>query len=192
MYVDNDPLVLTDARALLASSPQGATAYIDVDLYDPARILGEAAQTLDFGKPVALMLMGILGHVESDDEARSIIERLMSVFPAGSYVAMYDGGDTDPDVVEATRIWNVSANPKYHLRSPVRLAALLSGLEMVDPGVASVTRWKPDAEAPAQPEIAQFAAVALRRSVRMCDGDDDIVEFADGVHVQPGGVRGRG
>jgi hypothetical protein len=162
VYVDNDPLVLTHARALLTSSPEGATAYIDADLHDPTRILDEAARTLDFAKPVALMLMGILGHVESDDEARSIVGRLMAAFPSGSYLAMYDGGDTKPDVVEATRIWNVSANPKYHLRSPSRIAALLGDVELVDPGVVSVTRWKPDVEALEQPDIPQFAAVARK------------------------------
>jgi hypothetical protein len=162
VYVDNDPLVLTHARALLTSSPEGATAYIDADLRDPARILDEAARTLDFGKPVALMLMGILGHVESDDEARAIVDRLMAAFPSGSYLAMYDGGDTEPAVVEAARIWNLSANPKYHLRSPARIAGLLGDLELVDPGVVSVTRWKPDAVALEQPDIAQFAVVGRK------------------------------
>jgi hypothetical protein len=162
VYVDNDPLVLTHARALLTSSPEGATAYIDADLRDPARILEEAARTLDFGKPVALMLMGILGHVESDDEARAIVDRLMAAFPSGSYLAMYDGGDTEPAVVEAARIWNLSANPKYHLRSPARIAGLLGDLELVDPGVVSVTRWKPDAVALEQPDIAQFAVVGRK------------------------------
>ncbi|MDY7090658.1 MAG: SAM-dependent methyltransferase [Actinomycetota bacterium] len=162
VYVDNDPLVLTHARALLTSSPEGVTNYVDADLRDPEKILTAASETLDFDKPVALMLMGILGHIENDDEAKSIIDRFLSKLAPGSYLAMYDGSDTDPDVVEATRIWNVSANPKYHLRSPERIAGLFQGLELVEPGVVPVTRWKPDAEAAAAPAIAQYCAVGRK------------------------------
>src|SRR6266511_2626103 len=85
VYVDNDPLVLVHARALLTSSPEGVTDYVDADLHDPDKILQEAARTLDFTKPVALMLMGILGHVKDDEEVRSIIKRLMDAMPSGSY-----------------------------------------------------------------------------------------------------------
>jgi hypothetical protein len=161
VYVDNDPLVLAHARALLTSSDEGATDYIDADLRAAPAILAEAGKTLDFSKPVALILMGILGHVESDDEARSVIHSFLSQMPSGSYVAMYDGSDTSPAVTEATRIWNLSANPKYHLRSPERIAALLDGLELVDPGVVSVTAWKPEAGAQSE-EIDQYCAVARK------------------------------
>jgi hypothetical protein len=162
VYVDNDPLVLTHARALLTSSPEGATDYLEADLRNPATILESAAATLDLSQPVALMLMGVLGHVESDDEAKSIIDRIMAELPSGSHLAMYDGSDTNPDVVEATRIWNVSANPKYHLRSPERIAGLFAGLELVEPGIVSVTRWRPDPAAAAAPEIAQYCAVGRK------------------------------
>ena len=162
VYVDNDPLVLTYARALLTSSPEGATDYIDADLREPAPILAAAARTLDLDQPVALMLMGTLGHIESDDEAKSIIDQIMVALAPGSYLAMYDGSDTNPDVVEATRIWNISANPRYHLRSPERIAGLFKGLDLIEPGVVSVTRWKPDAEAAAAPEIAQYCAVGRK------------------------------
>jgi S-adenosyl methyltransferase len=81
VYVDNDPLVLTHAAALLTSSPEGATDYIDADLHDPDTIIREAGRTLDFTRPVALMLTGVMGHVKSDDEARSIIGRLMDAMP---------------------------------------------------------------------------------------------------------------
>ena len=162
VYVDNDPLVLAHARALLTTSPEGVTAYIDADLRDPGTILREAARTLDLTQPVAVMLMGILGHVESDEEAKSIIDTLLAGLPSGSYLAMYDGSDIDPDVVEAARIWNESANPQYHLRSPERMAALFAGLELVEPGVVSVTRWRPDEAAAAAPEIAQYCAVGRK------------------------------
>jgi hypothetical protein len=159
VYVDNDPLVLAHARALLTSSSEGATDYIDADLRDPARILAEAGKTLDFDKPVALILMGILGHIEDDAEAKSIIDSFLQHLPSGSYVAMYDGSDTSPAVTEAVRIWNLSANPKYHLRSPERIASLFADLELVDPGVVSVTKWKPESEAA---EIDQYCAVARK------------------------------
>jgi hypothetical protein len=163
VYVDNDPLVLAYAHALLTSSPEGATDYIDADMHDPAAILREAAKTLDFGKPVALIMMGILGHIEDDAEAKSIIAGFLAKMPPGSYLAMYDGSDTSPAVTEAVRIWNISANPKYHLRSPERIAALFDGLQLVEPGVVSVTRWKPDTGSDAPPAVIdQYCAVGRK------------------------------
>jgi hypothetical protein len=162
VYVDNDPLVLAHARALLTTSGQGATAYIDADIRDSKTILGEAAKTLDLTQPVALFLMGILGHIESDDEARRIIRSFVDELPPGSYVAMYDGSDTSPDNTEAVRIWNISANPKYHLRTPEQFAALFEGLEIVEPGVVSVVHWKPEPGAEKADEIPQYAVVARK------------------------------
>jgi hypothetical protein len=144
VYVDNDPIVLAHARALLTSTPEGATDYIDADLRDPEGILQEAARTLDLTKPVAIMLMGILGHIEDDDQARSIVRRLLDGVPSGSYLTMNDGSDTSEEVVEAARIWNQSANPTYHLRSPDRIARFFDGLELVEPGVVSPPRWRPE------------------------------------------------
>jgi hypothetical protein len=163
VYVDNDPLVLAQARRLLTGTPEGATDYLDADLRDPGRILGEASRTLDFGRPVALMLMGILGHVESDDEAKLIIKSFMDRLPSGSYLAMYDGSDTSEAVTEAVRIYNKSASPKYHLRSPERMTGLFDGMDIVEPGVVSVTRWKPDTGSENLPhEIDQFCAVGRK------------------------------
>jgi len=144
VYVDNDPIVLVHARALLTSTPEGATAYIDADLRDPDKILGEAAQTLDFTQPIAIMLMGILGHIADDDEAHSIVNRLVGAVCSGSYLTMNDGTDTSAAVVEAARIWNESANPTYHLRSPGRIARFFDGLELVEPGVVSPPHWRPE------------------------------------------------
>jgi S-adenosyl methyltransferase len=144
VYVDNDPLVLTHARALLTSTPQGATAYLDADLREPERILQEAARTLDFSQPVAVMLMEILGHIEDDDQAQSIVKRLMAAVPSGSYLTMNDSTDTSAEVVEAARIWNQSAKPTYHLRSPARIARFFDGLELVEPGVVSPLEWRPE------------------------------------------------
>jgi hypothetical protein len=144
VYVDNDPIVLVHARALLTSSPQGVTAYVDADLRDPDTILQQAGRTLDFSQPVAIMLMGILGHIADDDEAQSIVKRLLDGVPSGSYLTMNDGSDTSEEVVEAARIWNQSANPTYHLRSPERIARFFDGLDLVEPGVVSPPRWRPE------------------------------------------------
>jgi S-adenosyl methyltransferase len=96
VYVDNDPVVLAHARALLTSSPEGATRYVDADLHDPDQILAAAGPNLDLSQPVGLMLMGVLGHITDDEEARSILDRLLGALPSGSYLALYDGADTDP------------------------------------------------------------------------------------------------
>jgi hypothetical protein len=163
VYVDNDPIVLTHARALLTSTPEGATAYLDADLRGPDTIVQGAARTLDFTQPIAIMLMGILGHIADDDEARSIVKRLVAAVPSGSYLAMNDGTDTSEEVVEAARIWNQSANPTYHLRSPDRIARFFDGLELVEPGVVSPPRWRPEPGASGLPaEIDSFCGVARK------------------------------
>jgi len=163
VYVDNDPIVLAHARALLTSTSQGATAYIDADLRDPESILKEAARTLDFTQPIAIMLMGILGHIEDDDQARSIVRGLVDAVPSGSYLTMNDGTDTSEEVVEAARIWNQSANPTYHLRSPDRIARFFDGLELVEPGVVSPPLWRPDPSPSGLPvEIDSFCGVARK------------------------------
>jgi hypothetical protein len=106
--------------------------------------------------------MGVLGHVRDDDEARSIVRTLMDAVPSGSYFASYDGTDTSPEVVEAANIWNQSANPTYHLRSPDKIASLFDGLELVEPGVVSVTRWRPDPSQPVLAEVDQFCGVGRK------------------------------
>ena len=142
VYADNDPLVLVHARALLSSGPEGATDYIDVNLADTDRIRQEASRTLDFSQPIALMLMGILGHVEDDDEAQSIVEHLLALLPSGSYLAFYDGTNTSEKIVEGQRISSEGGHD-YFLRSPEQIARFFTGLELIDPGVVTVSRWRP-------------------------------------------------
>jgi hypothetical protein len=159
VYVDNDPLVLAHARALLTSRPEGVTSYVDADMYDIDLVVREAARTLDLSQPVAVLFMGVLGHVEADAVALSLVRKALSAVPSGSYLALYDGTDISAEVVEAARIWNQSAATPYHLRSPARLAQFFEGLELVEPGLTSVTRWKADSEAP---EIDQYGAVGRK------------------------------
>jgi hypothetical protein len=149
VYVDNDPLVLAHARALLTSTPQGATDYIDADLHDPDRILREAAWTLDSSQPVALLLMGILAHVSDYDEARSIVNRLMQALPSGSYLVIRDGNNTDPSYAKAIQGYNLSGAVPYHLRSPEQLTSFFDGLELLNPCVAPDPLWRPATKPPA-------------------------------------------
>jgi hypothetical protein len=142
VYVDNDPLVLVHARALLTSSPEGETAYIDSNVEDPERILGEAARTLDFSRPVALTMIGILGNVADYAEARSIVERLLAAVPSGSYLAVSDGTSTSAQSVESQRVAKESGHP-YNLRTPEEIAGYFEGLELLEPGVVSTSQWRP-------------------------------------------------
>jgi hypothetical protein len=154
VYVDNDPLVLVHARALLIGTPEGSTDYLDADVHDPEKIIAAAADTLDFTRPVAVTLMGILAHVDDYDEARSIVSRLMSAVPSGGYLAVRDGTDTDPAYVEAIRGYNASGAVPYHLRSPDQIAGYFEGLELVEPGVMPCPLWRPDADSADAPRDA--------------------------------------
>jgi hypothetical protein len=142
VYVDYDPLVLVHARALLTSGPDGATDYIDADLRDTETILREAGRTLDFTKPVVLMLSGILAHLPSAEEARTIVRRIMAELAPGSYLVVVDGTNTNPELNEVMKIWNATANPPYAMRSPEEIASYFDDLELVEPGLVDVTRWR--------------------------------------------------
>src|SRR5438045_1045077 len=119
VYVDNDPLVLAHARALLSSSPEGSCDYLDADIRNPDGILETAAGLLDFTQPVALMLMGIMGHF-TDDEAYPIVSRLQAGLPPGSYFALYDGASTNEALNQAQQGYKDSGAVPYHLRRPER------------------------------------------------------------------------
>ena len=163
VYVDNDPIVLVHARALLTSDPQGATAYVEADLRDPARILAAAAQTLDFTQPVALMLLGILGHIGSDEEAASVAKALLGGLASGSYLVVADGVNTNEAGNEAQDRYNQQAPVPYHLRSPAQMAASFDGLRLVEPGVVSCSLWRPDPQAGIEaPEVAVYGGVAVK------------------------------
>ncbi|MFG2432939.1 SAM-dependent methyltransferase [Streptomyces sp. NPDC048590] len=143
VYVDNDPLVLTHARALLTSTPQGACAYIDADVRDPGHIIDGAARTLDLRQPVALMLLGILGQLPDDEDPWALAAGLIAELPPGSYVALADGTDTSETLNRAVEAYNAHSANSYHLRAPARIAAFLDGLDLVEPGVVRTTAWRP-------------------------------------------------
>ncbi|WP_030671885.1 SAM-dependent methyltransferase [Streptomyces sp. NRRL B-1347] len=165
VYVDHDPIVLTHAEALLTSTPEGATGYIDADLRDPDAILEQAAKTLDLTRPVALMLLGITAHI-TDDSVYAIVGRLVDALPSGSYLVLCD----DTEVLDPRRMremieqWNeASDNPRVN-RSPEELARFFDGLELLEPGLVSVSRWRPEPSGDRLPaEVDDFGGVARKR-----------------------------
>jgi hypothetical protein len=163
VYVDNDPLVLVHARALLTSTPEGATAYLDADMYDPAGILRQAAETLDFARPVAITMLGVLWHVLENGTAAGIIGTLREAMAPGSLLAIAHPTIevTGEKMAEAIDQWNRFGTPHGRWRSPAELAALFTGLELVEPGIVSCPLWRPD---PGQSTeaIDQFCGVGLK------------------------------
>jgi hypothetical protein len=147
VYVDNDPLVLAHARILLTSSPEGVTNYIDADLHDPANIIAEAGKTLDLDQPVALLLIGVLGHVADTDVARGIVARLMDGLAPGSFLVQCDGTDTNPDYVAALERYRDSGGVPYNVRGHEQIVSLYEGLDPVEPGIVQISRWRPEPNA---------------------------------------------
>jgi hypothetical protein len=144
VYVDNDPLVLVHAEALLTSAPGGVTSYIEADVRDPDAIVRDAARTLDLSRPVALMMLGIMGQIDDSDEPGSIVAWLLDALPRGSHLALSDGTDTNPELNQAIAAYNQNSASSYHLRSPGQIAGFFAGLDLVPPGVVTTSRWRPD------------------------------------------------
>ncbi|WP_405865888.1 SAM-dependent methyltransferase [Streptomyces sp. NBC_00005] len=164
VYVDNDPVMLAHAAALLTGAPEGSTAYVDADLRDPERILRGAAKTLDFTRPVALVLLGITAHVV-DDTAYDIVGRLVDALPSGSHLVLCDDTEVlDPDAMRTMiEQWNEAGdNPRVN-RSPQQLARFFDGLELLEPGLVSVSRWRPTAAAGEPREVDDFGGVGRKR-----------------------------
>jgi S-adenosyl methyltransferase len=166
VYADNDPLVLAHARALLTSSPQGACDYIDGDLREPEHILREAAQTLDFSQPVGLMLLGVLHHIPGTDEAYSIVRRLMAALAPGSFLTINHSTSaiSGAAMEEAVAHWNRVGTPSMTLRTPAQIAHFFDGLDLLEPGVVSCSRWRPETGPNGeQPdEVDEFCGVARK------------------------------
>jgi hypothetical protein len=165
VYVDNDPLVLAHARALLTSTPEGATDYIHADMHDPGTIIAGATQTLDFGQPIAITMLGVLWHVMDNDEAYAIVNRLMQAMPSGSYLALNHPTleVTGEKMATAIRYWNEYGTPPGTHRTPAELTRFFDGLDLIEPGVVSITRWRPEATSSGEPEeIDQFGGVGRK------------------------------
>ncbi len=164
VYVDNDPMVLAHARALLSSSEQGATAYLDADLRDTDKILDAARETLDFTEPVAVMLIAVLHLISEADDPAGIIARLMAAVPPGSTLAishvpndMHMGAMSDM----SDRLNRLLSQPSTY-RSHAQVTGFFSGFELVDPGVVPIQQWRPDTPEEAAAVAAMWGGVAVK------------------------------
>jgi S-adenosyl methyltransferase len=164
VYVDNDPVVLTHARALLTSDPAGATDYIDADLRDPRGILAGAAALLDFSKPVAVMLMAVLQHLDDEDEPYRITETLLEPLPPGSYLAMsHPAKDINAEAMaRMAESLNRMMAEKVTFRDNAAVARFFDGLELVEPGMVQASKWRPTSETEAASPAALWAGVARK------------------------------
>ncbi|MEV0981426.1 SAM-dependent methyltransferase [Streptomyces sp. NPDC049915] len=166
VYVDNDPLVLAHARALLSSTPEGVTDYLDEDLRNVDAILEHAAKTLDFTQPIGLMLLGVVIFVGDEEDPYALVRRLLDALPPGSHLVLSHTvtHPAMPDVDEAVKFWNEHGTPKLTQRSPEAVARFFDGLELLEPGVVSCSRWRPDATDGIEPaEVAMFGGVGRKR-----------------------------
>jgi hypothetical protein len=164
VYVDNDPIVLTHARALLTSDPAGVTSYIDADARDPGKILAEAGATLNLREPVAIIMVDLLNFIDDDDAASLSIAAMLAGVPSGSYLAiMHPASDLDPALLEAERRWNQLAAQRVRLRSREDVTGFLAGLELVEPGLVTVPEWRPDPGEPVLAQLIPLYAVVARK-----------------------------
>ena len=165
-YVDNDPIVLTHARALLTSAEAGATGYVEADLRDPGEILRETAKLLDFSRPVAVMLIGIMHFILDEDRPYEIVKTLLDAVPSGSYLAMsHMASDLYPEAMaEFTRVLNEQTKPSERgtIRSHAEVARFFDGLDVVEPGVVQISEWRPRSESEAGATATLWGAVGRK------------------------------
>jgi hypothetical protein len=162
VYVDNDPMVLAHARALLTSSPEGSCAYIDADIRTPERILADAAAVLDFSQPVAVVLMAVLQFVPDEDDPHALVGRLMAAVPAGSFLVIsHPASDIQAAQMAgmATRLNQLMAQ-RVKPRSRDEVAAFFDGLDLVDPGLIRCPEWRPARPADASGKSTMWGGVA--------------------------------
>ncbi len=164
VYVDNDPIVLQHAQALLASSAEGVTAYLDADLRDPQKILSEAAETLDFARPMAVLLLGVLHSIGDQYDPHGIIRRLMQAVPGGSYLAIgHLTADIYPELAEFARALNErQLDEPLVLRDHAQVTTFFDGLELVEPGVVQLSKWRPRSELESSAAAALWGGVARK------------------------------
>lgn len=165
VYVDNDPLVLHHAHLLLTSTDEGATDYIDADMHRPADILQGAGRTLDLSQPVSLTFMGVLGHVEDDDNAVATVTHIMDGLAPGSYLAIADGSNViSTEFAEAQRDYDEGGSVPYKLRSLDQIRRFFTGLELLEPGIVPCLDWRPEVALVGEPPAVQpLAGIAVKR-----------------------------
>jgi hypothetical protein len=155
VYVDNDPIVLAHARALLASNTVGATAYIDADLRNTQDILDAAGRTLDFSQPIGLMLLGILHLISDAEDPYALVARLLAAVPSGSYLAIsHPASDINAGQAEVQKRYNERVSTPQTLRTHAEVCRFFEGLSLVPPGVVYVHTWRPDPGDDAPEDVA--------------------------------------
>jgi hypothetical protein len=166
VYVDNDPLVLAHARALLTSTPEGETRYLDADMHDRDALIEGAAEILDLDQPVAVYFIGVLGHVADLDEARGLVRGLMDRMPSGSHLVLSDGVQADDDGGRSQQAQDEYADTgavAYRARTVEEIASFFDGLEWVEPGLVPVSLWRPDPARIGEPRpIDAYGGVARK------------------------------
>jgi len=166
VYVDNDPIVLAHARALLTSDPQGATGYLDADARDPGTILTGAADLLDFSEPVAAMLIAILQLISDDDVPYQLVAELIAAIPSGSFLAVThvagDMGRMTPGALEAARRLSELLPQRVNPRSQAQVTRFFDGLELIEPGVVPIQQWRPASDDEAAAPAALWGGVARK------------------------------
>jgi hypothetical protein len=164
VYVDNDPMVLAHARALLTSSPQGRCAYIDADIREPEKILNAAAEVLDFTEPVAVALVAVLQFIPDDDAPHAIVRRLMAAVPAGSYLVIsHPASDIQAAAMAAaaSRLNELTAQ-RATPRAKDAVTSFFDGLDLVEPGVIRCPEWRPDRPGDAAGKSTMWGGVARK------------------------------
>jgi S-adenosyl methyltransferase len=161
VYVDNDPVVLSHARARLRSSKEGATSYLDADVRDTRAVMAGASVTLDLAQPVGVIMIDILNFLE---DAAEVLARLTAAVPAGSYLAIMQPS-RDERLTMAARRWNQLAATPVFLRDGGTVARWLAGLEVVDPGIVEVHQWRPDPGDPDYPEGMPLLGAVARKGL---------------------------
>ncbi|WP_305783956.1 SAM-dependent methyltransferase [Symbioplanes lichenis] len=161
LYVDNDPLVMAHARALLASTPEGACDYVEADLRDPEMILAAARRTLDFTRPIGLMLLGVVNHLMDDEVAYGSVAKLVDAMPAGSHLVLtHSTAEIHGEpMLRVMRETTERGGTPIRARTKAELERFFDGLELLEPGVVTCSRWRPDPAAD-EPEVYLFAGVA--------------------------------
>jgi len=164
VYVDNDPMVLAHAMALLTSSPEGKTEYIDADLRDTGTILARARDTLDFSQPIAVMLIGVLHCIPDEDGPYGIVKRLMESVPSGSYLVLgHPASDVEAKAAAvATAGLNTKLAAPVKFRSRDEVAGFLDGLDPLPPGLVQYPQWRPGPGVDRTVPISAWCAVARK------------------------------
>jgi hypothetical protein len=164
VYVDNDPIVLAHARALLVGHPAGTTDYLDADLRETEKILDHARGLLDFSQPVAVMLVAVLHLIGPEDHPYSIVSELMDAVPSGSYLLLsHVASDIEPEkMAEMGKRLNRLLAQKGYYRSQAEVTQFFTGLELLEPGVVPVQHWRQDSEIEGARRAAMWGGVARK------------------------------